>query len=501
MIYLCIILNLIYAFICVVLTQKFLHIFQLRDYNAKRYLSYFNFWFWIFEAVLMGIFVAQILIFNLFLSFLINLILLSIIAVIFNNISISQKTPIIYTPRLKRIYFIAAILLILPIFFKKTAILSPILMIFAPIFANFLNFFDKIKNKIFINQAQKKLKNSTAKIIAITGSNGKTTVKNILFDMLKTQFKVVASPKSFNTPLGLAKFLNQTNLNIDFIILEYGARHKKDVENLCKIYGADFGIITQIAPQHLQTFKTIENVAKAKKKLSDFLNFKPCVFNIDNDYILQMYNQKTGDKISVSTTNKNANFFAKNIATKNFKTTFEICFKNQKILCQTCLLGKHNVTDILLAFALAFLLGVNTKNLQVAIDNLRYIPHRLEHIKAGINILDDSYNCSLASAKESLAVLATCPGKKMVVTPGIIEAGNNQYNINFTLGKMLAKFENIVLVGLTNKTALTNGVLSVTPTKKILFAHNLDEAKQYFKILTKPDDTLLLLNDLPDDYR
>ena len=357
MIYLSIYLNIIYAFICVVLAQKFLHIFQLRDYNAKRYLAYFNFRFWVFEAVLMGIFVAQILIFNLFFVILINLILLPIFAIIFNNISISQKTPIIYTSRLKRIYVLTAILLILPIFFKKMAILSPILMIFAPIFANFLNFFDKIKNKNYILAAQKKLKNSTAKIIAITGSNGKTTTKNILFEMLKTQFKVVASPKSFNTPLGLAKFLNQTNLDVDFIILEYGARHKNDVKNLCKIYGADFGIITQIAPQHLQTFKSIENVAKAKQKLSEFLNLKPCVFNVDNDYVLQMFNQKNGGKISISTKSKNANFYGQKISIKNFKTEFEICFENQKILCQTCLLGQHNVTDILLAFGLAFSLG------------------------------------------------------------------------------------------------------------------------------------------------
>lgn len=501
MIYLCGFINIIYALICVVLAQKFLHIFQLRDYSAKRYLSYFNFGFWIFEAVLMGIFVAQILIFNLFFLLLINLILLPISAVIFNNISISQKTPIIYTPRLKRIYFITAILLILPIFFKKMAILSPILMIFAPIFANFLNFFDKIKNKRYLRQAQNKLKNSAAKIIAITGSNGKTTVKNILFDMLKTQFKVVASPKSFNTPLGLAKFLNQTNLDVDFIILEYGARHKKDVENLCKIFGADFGIITQISPQHLQTFKTIENIAKAKQKLGDFLNSKPCVFNIDNSHILQMFKQKNGDKISASTANKKADFVAKNIKVKNFKTEFEICFENQKIFCQTRLLGNHNVTDILLAFALAFLLGVKIKNLQSAINNLQYIPHRLEYIKAGINILDDSYNCSLTSAKESLAVLFACPGKKMVVTPGIIEAGKKQFEINFKLGKMLAKFDNIVLVGSTNKVALTKGILSVKPTKKILFAPSLEEAKQHFNILSHHTDTLLLLNDLPDDYK
>ena len=371
-------------------------------------------------------------------------------------------------------------------------------MIFTPIFANFLNFFDKIKNIQFIKKAKNKLKNSHAKVIAITGSNGKTTVKNILFAMLKTKQKVVASPKSYNTPIGIAKFLNDIDLNVDFVILEYGARHKNDIESLCKLYGADYGIITQISPQHLQTFRTIENIAKAKQKLSEFLNMKPCVFNVDNDYILNMQKVKSGKKISVSTKQK-ANFYAQNIRTENFKTTFEICFKNQKILCKTNLLGEHNVTDILLAFALARQLKLPVENLQKAIENLQPVPHRLEYIKANINILDDSYNCSLTSAKQSIDVLNCSSGKKMVATPGIIEGGKEQYKINFELGRLLAKIDYVVIVGKTNSLALNDGIKSKNKAKKILFADSLEHAKQYFNLLSS-SDTLLLLNDLPDDY-
>lgn len=384
-------------------------------------------------------------------------------------------------------------------------------MIFAPIFANFLNFFDKIKNNIYISKAKNKLKNSSAAIIAITGSNGKTTVKNIVFEMLKTQYKVVASPKSFNTPIGLSKFLNQTNLDVDFVILEYGARHKNDVKNLCKIFGADFGIITQIAPQHLQTFKTIENIAKAKQKLCDFLKNKLCVYNVDNQYIFKMYQEKLGAKIAVSTEGKTADYFADNIVVENFKTKFDLHFGTTTLNCQTPLLGRHNVTDILLACALAKHLNISNKNLQAAIENMPGVPHRLEYVKGAINILDDSYNCSLESAKNSIAVLCQCPAEKMVVTPGIIEGGKQQEQINFELGKMLAKVDFIVIVGSTNKNELEKGILfqqqvdainqsqQEHSAKKILFASTLEDAKQYFKLLNT-NDTLLLLNDLPDDF-
>lgn len=384
-------------------------------------------------------------------------------------------------------------------------------MIFAPIFANNLNFYDKIKNMTYIKKAKIKLKNSSAKVIAITGSNGKTTVKNILFEMLKTEYKILASPKSFNTSIGLSKFLNESDLNVDFVILEYGARHKNDISKLCKIFGADFGIETQIAPQHLQTFKCIENVANAKQKLSVFLKEKLCVFNVDNEHISKMYADKNGAKIAVSITNKNVDYFADNIKIENFKTNFNLHFLSSTLTCQTNLLGQHNVTDILLAFALAKHLNISNQNLQISIKNLPYIPHRLEYIKGAINILDDSYNCSPASAKNSIDVLLKCSGKKMVVTPGIIEGGKQQENFNFSLGKMLAKADFIVIVGNTNKSALEKGILfqlkidSINSnhnnlgTKKILFAPTLENAKQYFNLLNC-DDTLLLLNDLPDDF-
>ena len=504
-------LNFITIFINIICVKNLLHLFQLRDYNAFRYLSYFNFKYWIFDAFFIGIFVAQILFFNFIFAFLSSLICLIINSTIFCKIAVGNKTPIVFTPRLKRIYILAIIILIFPIIFKFGAIFSIILIIFAPIFANYLNFFDKIKNYLFIKKAKNKLKNSHALVIAITGSNGKTTVKNILFEMLKIDYKVLASPKSFNTPIGLSKFLNEADLNVDFVILEYGARHKNDVQKLCKIFGADFGIITEIAPQHLQTFKTVENIAKAKKRLCEYLKQNPCVYNIDNNYIFDMYKEKQGEKFSVSTKNKNADFFASNIVVKDFKTNFDLIFENTKLNCITPLLGEHNVTDILLATALAKHLKISNKNLQTTIEHLPFVAHRLEYIKSSVNILDDSYNCSLSSAKNSINVLLNCSGKKMVVTPGIIEGGKQQENINFNLGKMLAKVDIVVIVGKTNKSALEKGILfqhqidtinndsNNLSTKKILFAPNLENAKQYFSLLNC-NDTLLLLNDLPDDF-
>ncbi|MBR1987762.1 MAG: hypothetical protein IKA36_01850, partial [Clostridia bacterium] len=103
------------------------------------------------------------------------------------------------------------------------------------------------------------------------------------------------------------------------------------------------------------------------------------------------------------------------------------------------------------------------------------------------------------SAKASLEVLEHFPNKKMVVTPGIIEGGKHEKQINQTLGRMISKFDYIVIVGKHNKDSLIEGVKQANFDKKILFATSIEDAKQYFNILNK-NDTLLLLNDLPDDY-
>lgn len=477
--------------------EKYLHIWQLKDYNATRYLSHFKNKFWLCAFYLI-LFLLEIIFKNYILNVCLNMLALIVNLWFISKLITSNKTPLNYTGKIKRLYAISAIILALISIFYYGAIISIFVLLFLPIIANFLNIYDKIINKKYIKSAQKKLAASKAKIIAITGSNGKTSVKNILAEMLK-KYNVLASPKSYNTPLGISKFINDSNLeNCNYIILEYGARHLGDVKKLCKIFGADYGIITLVAPQHLESFKTMHNIFKAKKELADFLGERLCVYNLDNIYTYKMYAEKIGKKVGVSIYN-NADIYLTDLQIKNFKTEFKIHYKNKAYSAKTKLLGRHNSTNILLATALALNLGVDMADIVDTIKKLNYIPHRLELIKSNINILDDSYNCSLASAKEALNVLQYCPNKKVVATPGIIEGGDCQFDINYELGEMLACADEVIVIGNTNKNALTRGMEN-KKFKKYKCVKTLDDAKIEFNKLKK-NDTLLLLNDLPDDYK
>lgn len=489
--------NLIILIFNCIFYEKYLHIWQLKDYNAKRYLSHFKNKFLLCGFYLI-LFLLEIIFKNTILNICLNTFALIVNLLFISKLISTNKTPIKYTGKIKRSYVIASIVLAIISIFYYGAIISLFALLFLPVICNFLNIYDKILNQKFIKLAREKLALSKAKVIAITGSNGKTSVKNILAEMLK-RYNVLASPKSYNTPLGISKFINDSNLeNCNYIILEYGARHIGDVKKLCKIFGADYGIITLVAPQHLESFKTMHNIFKAKKELSDFLGEKLCVYNLDNIYTYEMHAKKVGKKVGVSLFGE-ADIFLTDLQIKNFKTTFNIHYKNKTYAAKTKLLGRHNATNILLAAALAANLGVEMTEIVDTIKKLNYVPHRLELIKSDINILDDSYNCSLASAKEALYVLRALPNKKVVATPGIIEGGDCQFDINYELGKMLTCADKVLVIGTTNKNALTRAMES-KKFKKYKCFQTLEEAKSEFNKLSK-GDTLLLLNDLPDDYK
>lgn len=497
------ILNLINLVFMSIICDKFLHIFQLKTYNIKRYFSslfcgkflilqVFNLFFTVFSIIFMK---------NIYFLLIFSLITIIVNAIYIDSIISSKKTPIVYTKKLIRIYILSITLLIIISCFRFSICLSYLILFCIIPVANSINIYDKIMNKIFIKKAIKKLQNQDTKIIAITGSNGKTSIKNILHQFLSKKYITQATPHSYNTPLGISKFINEKLENsCEFLILEFGARHIGDIKSLCKMFSPKSGVISLVAAQHIETFKSVENIYIAKKELADYLDKNLCIYNTSNYYTQKMYNEKQGEKASVSI-HTEADIFASNIKIIDFETRFKLHIENQIFETKTRLLGKHNILNILLACSMARYYNVEIQNIINAIENLKPTPHRLEFIKTHINILDDSYNCSLASATESLEVLSMCPNQKIVVTPGIIEGGKKTYELNFELGKMLSIADKIIIIGETNKLALSNGLIYKNyDENNIIFHSTLDDAKSEF-VKLKENDTLLILNDLPDDYK
>lgn len=421
-----------------------------------------------------------------------------------------QKNKLIYTKRFIRFYilFVSLSLLLLSfIFLLFKTVFWPFILINSLI----LNYFvfmlahililpieNVIKNG-YIKKAKKKLKEcKNLKVIAITGSFGKTSVKNFIYQILKTKFKVCMSPNSFNTDMGITKtILNYLKLDDEFLILEMGADRLHDINKLCKIVKPDYSILTGVTNQHLNTFKTFDNIVSTKYELVQ--NTKGngfIVFNGENKITKEFYDKTTtANKVLVG----NKKFFAKDIECSLFGTTFTLVHHKKQIIIKTKLLGRHNVINLLLASRLAVILGFSLDDIKFAIEKIEQVEHRLNLIENnGKYILDDSFNANSEGVKRSIEVLKSHSGKKIVITGGIVELGKDSYKENYNLGVLMQDIDFVIITNKINRTALLDGL---NRENNVFVVENLIEAVEKLQEIYFVGDCVLFLNDLPDSYK
>ena len=521
-----------------------LHFFQWKGYYPKRYIKC------IYKSkiiTILNIVLLIQLIFNIFkinlnlgtfainlIFFIINLFILMLF--LFKN----KKIKFVFTFRIFRLIFIDLFLILFLCIFNKFiiyifSIITPLTLLIV----NLVDIYKYINDSKQLKSAIDKLEsNKNLIVIGITGSNGKTSVKEILNRLLSAKYNVICTQKNQNTIKGSIIAINKClTRQTQIFICEMGARCRGDITDICNLVNPTKGIVTSIAPQHLETFKTEQNVYLTKKELPDYLENNFCVYNTDNTLVKQMYDVKQGDKNCISTTTT-GNLFATNIHISNFTTYFDINYNNQVYPCHTKLLGGHNVTNILLALSMALHLNIDINQAIQTIVNLEPTPHRLEYIKSHIDIIDDSYNCSIDSATMALNVLSQTSKTKVVCTPGIIEGGKQQFNLNSKLSNKLNNVADIIIVvGKTNRKALIRNLsnfeliyishnniyskfnkslhlklcktiipkinlnlLQPSTKKRAYIVDTLEIAKKLFTKLLNNNHILLLLNDLPDEY-
>ena len=440
-----------------------------------------------------------------------------------NNLKNEQsKKPLVITSRVKRLYvteIILYLLLVLPMITKYNESYIPTyyLLIGFMVFMNWYlvllaNIINKPVEKMVFNHYKKMAKNklkdmTNLKRIAITGSYGKTSCKNILNDILNVKYNSYATEKSFNTMNGLMISINnKLDKFTDVFISEMGAFKRGEIKELCDLINPQYGILTIIGTAHLEIFKTRENIQKAKFELIDSLPKDGiAILNMDDPYQVSYDIKSECKKVWVSLSNKKADVFAENIKLSGDGTKFKVTFRENKESCEleTKLLGNANVYNILQAVALAYNLGLDLKQIQTGVKRISPIEHRLELKKYGdINIIDDAYNSNPVGAKMAIDVLGMMNGKKIIVTPGMVELGDKQYEYNMEFGKQIAKVcDEVILVGEEQTKPILEGLKKAKYSDKKI--HILNDVKDAFPLMRKlsgKETYVLLENDLPDIF-
>ena len=430
-----------------------------------------------------------------------------------------EKKKFVVTARVKRLYIVHALVLaIVFILLAEPAqgeiwlavysgfFMYPFLPLLVALSGLLALPIEKLIFSLYFHDAEKKLLENEKLIrIGITGSYGKTSTKFILNTILSQKFNVLATPASFNTPMGVTRIVRERlTPSHQVFIGEMGARHVGEIKELSRLVHPQIGILTAVGPQHLDTFRTIERIEKTKYELIDALpedGFS--VFLHDDAIVTRLYEQTQKPKALVGS--EKGEVWAENVHVSPEGSHFDLCIKGwEKIPCTTKLLGEHNIKNILMACAVAKHLGLNREQIARGVAALQPVEHRLQLLKSagGITVIDDAFNTNPRSSKEALKILSTFPGRRVIVTPGMVELGAEEEKYNYEFGKAMAESVDLaVLVGKKHTLPIQKGLKEAGfPEENIHVMASLDEAIAFNRQNLRAGDVVMYENDLPDHY-
>lgn len=420
------------------------------------------------------------------------------------------KKPLVFTPRIKRLYGVAAVVyaIICVLVPERFVWVFPVLLPGWVALAGLLAWpIEKLISEMYFQDAQHKLAARPDLIkIGITGSYGKTSVKFILGTMLQEKYQTLVTPSSFNTPMGVTKII-RTKLQPahQVFVAEMGARHVGDIKEMCRLVHPTYGVLTSVGPQHLDTFKRIDRIKSTKYELMDAIPPEGCCFFPDDGSICrELYDSTSKTKrLCCLTDNGVADVWAEHITVSPAGSHFVLCTREGRMACETRLLGQHNIQNILLAATVCLHLGLTLKQISRGIAKLEPVEHRLQLIpSAGVTIIDDAFNSNPRGAEAALEVIRQFPGRRIIITPGMVELGQGEDEFNHAFGcKMAACVDVAILVGVKHTKPIADGLKEAGfPEENIHPVRSLDEAAALLRQIGKAGDVALFENDLPDHY-
>lgn len=439
------------------------------------------------------------------------------------------KKPIVWTARVKRIfgvmvslsvliagsvfcwgYFGAAEMLSAGLFYSIVALqglycASHIIVLSS---IRILKPVESAINRKYYNEAAEILHQMKGmKVVGITGSYGKTSTKHYLYGILSEQFETLMTPGSYNTTLGVIRTVREMmKPYCEVFICEMGAKQSGDIKEICDLVHPEIGIITAVGPQHLESFKTIENVQATKFELVDALPADGlAVVNDDFPYVASRKVNNV-ECVRYGVKAESADFRVKDIRYGANGTDFTVVGNGMEpLMFHTRLVGECNVSNLLAAIIVALRLGVPVEKIKRAVNRIEAVEHRLSmrNTPGGLTIIDDAFNSNPTGSSMALDVLASMDGRRIIITPGMIELGSEQYNLNREFGAKIAVSADVaIVVGEYNREAIIEGIGSESDCDiEIIEAPSFAEAQRILTAMARRGDIVLYENDLPDTFK
>lgn len=319
------------------------------------------------------------------------------------------------------------------------------------------------------------------KTIAITASYGKTSIKNYLYQVLKRKYKVYKTPRSVNTMGGIVLDVNRDlPLDTQIYIAEAGARQKGDIEEITMFLEPEYCILGSVGEQHIEYFKTLDNIIHTKMEI---LSSPKMIKGFVHESVpMKEYDSiiKFPDNLNVTMSNLDGIWF-------------DIIINGEQQHFHAPILGSFNAINLTAVILVAYELGMSIDEIKVALKDLPQVEHRLQKIEAGGKvIIDDSFNGNLEGMLEAVNICSTYEGRKVIVTPGLVES-TSEANILLAT-EINEKFDFVIITGSLNTHLLSSNI----DDSKLYVLKEKKDLESSLATLTKQGDLILFANDAPN---
>jgi UDP-N-acetylmuramoyl-tripeptide--D-alanyl-D-alanine ligase len=439
----------------------------------------------------------------------------------------THKKPLVMTKRARRLLglalWLSAAVLVGAI--RIAALVSGVAGLFWWVFVVLLLFFgaplvlaatdvllmpvERAVNRGFMRSATAKLEAVAPVVIGVTGSFGKTSTKFAIQQLLDAGSGVaLATPGSFNNPLGVSRTINeQLDARHRFFVVEMGAYGEGEIAELCRFVHPTIGVLTAIGPAHLDRFGSMDAIRRAKYEIVTSLPpGATAVMNTDDPEVRRLADATTN--VDVVRYGIDAaglpHITATDVDVTATGASFEITDTrdHHSLTVSTKLLGRHALGHVLAAVAVALVAGRSLDELKDPIEALAPVEHRLQLIEGsgGVTVIDDAYNSNPQGADAALDVLSSMPARRrVVVTPGMIELGEQQFDENLAFGRRAGAVADVlVVVARANREAITSGARGARA--EVVTVDSLAQATERLGTILREGDVVLFENDLPDHY-
>ena len=333
-------------------------------------------------------------------------------------------------------------------------------------------------------------------VIAITGSVGKTSTKDLISSVVQTQYKTLKTEGNNNNNIGLPFTILKLK-DHEAMVIEMGMNHFGEISLLTNIAQPTISVITNIGTSHIGNLGSRENILKAKLEILEGMKEPKIIMNNDNDLLHKWYEEnKNHLEIHTYGIENNSEFLAKDIMSQEDSSIFKVNINKENVEIKVPVGGKHFVYNALCAVVVGKLLGIDTKKIQKGISELELTKKRMEirQLENGAILINDSYNASFESMKSSIEYLGNHTGKRKIAALGdMFELGEYSEELHKKVGREVAKNNIDLLLCVGNDARyIIEGAKEMNKNINTQLLENNEKLLEKLRIELKKGDVLLV---------